>query len=85
MPTPNPDCRPYAPAIVTDDPTDLQTLIAKYGVFLRYSVAAEIATVSVRTLKRATDAGALPCYRVGTSGSLRVKTADICKLIVRVA
>jgi len=65
--------------------TELQDLIAKHGTMVSYPVAAEICTVSARTLKRLTANGDLPCYRIGRSKALRVKTADVYGLIQRVA
>lgn len=65
--------------------SDIQDLIAKYGKMVSYPTAAEITTVSVRTLKRLTANGDLPCYRIGRSKALRLKTADVAKLIQRVA
>lgn len=65
--------------------TESQDLIAEYGRMISYPQAAEITTVSVRTLKRLTANGELPCYQVGKARALRVKTADVAKLIRRVA
>ena len=65
--------------------SDIQDLIAEYGEMISYPTAAEITTVSVRTLKRLTANGDLPCYRIGRSKALRVKTADVYGLIQRVA
>ncbi len=65
--------------------TELQDLIAKHGTMVSYPVAAEITTVSVRTLKRLSANGDLPVYRIGRSKALRLKTADVAKLIQRVA
>lgn len=64
---------------------ELQALIDTYGTFVSYPTAAEITTASVRTLKRLTASGQLPCYRIGRTRTLRVKTADLAKLIERVA
>ena len=47
--------------------------------------AAELTGASVRTLKRETQNGRLPCYRVGSARVLRLKTADGYALIERVA
>jgi len=65
--------------------SDIQDLIAKHGKMVSYPTAAEITTVSVRTLKRLTANGDLPVYRIGRSKALRLKTADVAKLIQRVA
>lgn len=65
---------------------ETQALIAEYGKWVTYPTGAEITSVSVRTLKRLTAAGQLPCYRIGRSGrTLRLKTADLARLIERVA
>lgn len=64
----------------------LAELVAEYGRWMTYPQAAEFTTLSVRTLKRLTANGELPCYRIGRSGrSLRLKTTDVAKLIQRVA
>lgn len=60
-------------------------MIDQYGMFITYPTAAEITTASVRTLKRLTASGQLPCYAVGRSKVLRLKTADVANLMVRVA
>ena len=49
--------------------------------WLSYSQAAELSTLSVRSLKRLTAAGKLPCYVVGGK-VLRLKTSDVEALIV---
>ncbi len=64
---------------------DLAALIQRHGRFITYPQAAEITTASVRTLKRLTAAGELPCYRVGRARVLRLKTEDVAALIERVA
>ncbi|MEA5120994.1 MAG: helix-turn-helix domain-containing protein [Propionibacterium sp.] len=64
---------------------DLAELTEQYGRFVTYPQAAEITTASVRTLKRLTAAGELPCYQVGRTRTLRLKTSDVAKLIRRVA
>jgi len=70
---------------LADTTRDIDELIAKYGRFVSYPVAAEITTTSVRTLKRLTAAGELPCYQVGRARVLRLKTADVAALVRRVA
>lgn len=64
---------------------ELQALIDEYGKYVTYPQAAEISTLSVRSLKRETAAGNLPCYNVGSRRALRLKTADVAALIRRVA
>ena len=49
--------------------------------WLTYPEAAELCTLSVRSLKRLTAAGKLPCYVVGGK-VLRLKTSDVEALIV---
>ena len=49
--------------------------------WLSYSQAAELSTLSVRSLKRLTAAGELPCYVVGGK-VLRLKASDVEALIV---
>ncbi len=60
---------------------DADTLEAEYGRFVTYPQAAEIPTASVRTLRRLTDVGDLPAYRIGRARVLRLKTADVAALI----
>ncbi|WGT47218.1 hypothetical protein [Tessaracoccus lacteus] len=74
---------PLAPAPF--DTGELDELLAKHGRFIAYPVAAEITTLSVRSLKRETAAGNLPCYRIGSARALRVKTLDAVRLIQQVA
>lgn len=64
---------------------DAVALIQRHGRYITYPVAAAITTASVRTLKRLTAAGELPCYRIGRARVLRVKTEDVAALIERVA
>lgn len=49
--------------------------------WLSYAEASELCTLSVRSLKRLTAAGKLPCYVVGGK-VLRLKAADVESLIV---
>jgi len=49
--------------------------------WLSYPEAAELSTLSVRSLKRLTAAGKLPCYVVGGKG-LRLKASDVEALFV---
>lgn len=64
---------------------ELAALIDEYGRLITYPQAAELTGASVRTLKRETQSGRLPCYRVGSARVLRLKTADVYALIERVA
>jgi len=64
---------------------EIDDAIAKYGERISYPVAAEISGASIRTLKRLSQSGHLPCYRIGPARVLRVKTADVLALIERVA
>ena len=65
--------------------SELSELTAQYGRYVTYPQAAEITTASVRTLKRETAAGRLPCYQVGSARALRLKLADVLALVQRVA
>ena len=65
--------------------TELADYLERYGNFITYPQAAEITAVSTRTLKRLTATGELPCYRVGRTSVMRLKTADVVSLIERVA
>lgn len=80
-------CKPTTAtvALPRSDNAELEELIAEYGRYVTYPQAAEITTASVRTLKRMTQRGELPCYRIGRTRTLRVKTRDVFKLIERVA
>ena len=49
--------------------------------WLSYPEAAELSTLSVRSLKRLTAAGKLPCYVVGGK-VLRLKASDVEALFV---
>lgn len=49
--------------------------------WLTYAEAAELCTLSVRSLKRLTTEGKLPCYVVGGK-VLRLKASDVEALIV---
>lgn len=49
--------------------------------WLSYPEASEMCTLSVRSLKRLTQAGKLPCYVVGGK-VLRLKASDVEALIV---
>lgn len=49
--------------------------------WLSYAEAAELCTLSVRSLKRLTAEGKLPCYVIGGK-VLRLKASDVEALIV---
>lgn len=66
-------------------PQDRSAALQKHGKFVGYPQAAELLGCSVRTLKRLTADGQLPCYRIGRTRTLRVKTADVLALVERVA
>lgn len=59
-------------------------LEAEFGRYVTYPTASKITTASVRTLKRATDKGELPAFRIGSARVLRLRTADVAALIVPV-
>lgn len=60
-------------------------LEAEFGRYMSYPQAAEVTTASVRTLKRLTESGELPCYTVGRTRTMRLRTADVAALIRQVA
>lgn len=64
----------------TKKPTSNQNADRK-SRWLSYSEAAEMCTLSVRSLKRLTAAGKLPCYVIGGK-VLRLKSTDVEALIV---
>lgn len=64
---------------------EVQELVDQYGNYVSYPTAAKITTASERTLKRLTARGQLPCYTIGRTRVLRLKTADVAALIQRVA
>ena len=64
---------------------DVAELIGSYGRFVSYPQAAEITSLSVRSLKRETAAGNLPRYRLGSARVYRLKVEDVAALIQRVA
>ena len=63
--------------------TKRSTTIAqdRQSKWLSYPEASELCTLSVRSLKRLTQAGKLPCYVVGGK-VLRLKASDVEALIV---
>lgn len=71
------------PKTITDG--FLADLEARYGRWMSYPQAATETGSSVRTLKRETEHGGLPCYRIGRARVLRLKTADVAALVERVA
>nr|NLI50463.1 helix-turn-helix domain-containing protein [Propionibacterium sp.] len=64
---------------------ELNELLATYGKFVSYPVAAELTGASERTLKRLTARGDLPCYTVGRTRTYRLKTTDVVGLMRQVA
>ncbi|MBB1510608.1 hypothetical protein [Tessaracoccus sp. MC1756] len=64
---------------------EVQELVDQYGLYVSYPTAAKITTASERTLKRLTARGQLPCYTIGRTRVLRLRTADVVALIRRVA
>lgn len=66
-------------------PTFADELEAKYGKFMTYSDVARELAISVRTAKRITADGHLPCYNIGRRRSLRLKTSDVAALVEQVA
>lgn len=69
----------------TTTPPELAAVAEQLGTFATYQQAAEMLGTSVRTLRRATEAGELPLYRVGRARVLRLRTADVLALVERVA
>lgn len=70
---------------IATTPPELAALAADLPSFISYPDAAKLTTLSVRSLKRESEAGRLPCYRLGRARVLRVRTADALALIERVA
>ncbi len=64
---------------------ELTNAAADIGTFCTYPEAASLLDVSVRTLRRETERGKLPLYRVGSARALRLRTADVLALVERVA
>ncbi|HMQ77821.1 MAG TPA: helix-turn-helix domain-containing protein [Flavobacteriales bacterium] len=64
---------------------DLDEAVQLHGRFITYPTAALLLSTSARTLKRLTARGELPCYRIGRTGAMRVKTEDVLNLIQQVA
>ena len=61
--------------------TTQQPTFDRTSKWLSYPGAAELSTLSVRSLKRLTAAGKLPCYVVGGK-VLRLKASDVEALFV---
>ncbi|HOQ54348.1 MAG TPA: helix-turn-helix domain-containing protein [Micropruina sp.] len=61
--------------------TTQQSTFGRTSKWLSYPEAAELSTLSVRSLKRLTAAGKLPCYVVGGK-VLRLKASDVEALFV---
>jgi len=57
----------------------------KYPALVSYPQAEEITQTSVRTLKRLTASGELPCYRVGRTRTYRLRLDDVLALLQPVA
>lgn len=64
---------------------ELTNAAAELGPFITYRQAAPLVGASVRTLRRETERGKLPLYRVGSARVLRLRTADVLALVERVA
>jgi excisionase family DNA binding protein len=62
---------------------DLQESISDNSLFISYPKAAALVSTSMRTLRRLSAEGRLPCYRVGPKRVLRIKTRDVVALIER--
>lgn len=60
-------------------------LTEQYGRFMSYQAAGKECGCHPKTLHRLTAAGQLPCYTVGRSRTMRVRTADVAALMTRVA
>lgn len=73
------------PKPTTATPPELAAIAAELPPFIGYAEASKLTTLSVRSLKRESDAGRLPCYRIGRARVLRVRTADVLGLVERVA
>lgn len=71
-------------AIKKIDP-ELQELIDQFGGYMTYPQAAKHFGVHPKTLHRLTARGELPCYTIGRSRAMRVRTADVFSLLRRVA
>lgn len=65
-------------------PPELAALVEKHGTYVGFPTAAEITTLSVRTLKRLVERGDLPAYRVGRTRAYRLKTADLAAMFERI-
>lgn len=69
----------------TSPDPELADALIEYGRYMTYAQAAEYTGTSERTLKRMTQRGELPLYRIGRTRSYRMKTTDVHGLIVQVA
>ncbi|QCV94320.1 hypothetical protein [Acidipropionibacterium acidipropionici] len=72
-------------ATKTKTDPELQALLDEHGTYIPRSVAGKIAGCSAKTMCRLTTSGELPLYAIGRTRTLRVKTADVYRLIHRVA
>lgn len=57
----------------------------EYPALVTYPQAEQILNTSVRTLKRLTAIGELPCYRVGRTRTYRLRLDDVLALLKPVA
>lgn len=64
---------------------DLQAALDEFGHSVSLSDAARLAGCSRRTIERCIERGELPLYRIGSTRTLRARTADVVALFERVA
>lgn len=69
----------------TAPPPELVTLAAELPTFISFTKAAELTTLSRRSLEREVEGGRLACYRIGRARAFRLRTADVLALVERVA
>jgi excisionase family DNA binding protein len=74
-----------AHATATATVPELAQLAEDEGPLITYPRAAQLTGVSVRTLKRLSAVGELPCYRSGSARCLRIRANDLARLFERVA
>lgn len=72
-------------ATKTKTDPELAELIDQFGGYMTYPQAAKHFGVHPKTLHRLTARGELPCYTIGRSRAMRVRTADVFSLLRRVA
>lgn len=63
----------------------LAELQQTYPNLVTYPQAAEITNCSVRTLKRLTASGELPCFAVGRTRTYRLRLVDVVSILHPVA